>query len=173
VAAVLARRNFYPFVRGAFVALRGEELSDAPYLEVMCFEFERVGRGLSTRLLLTMPPRHLKSFCCSVAFPAWMLGHNPDLKLLVASYGEELARDLASQFRDLVGTPFFRSAFPNFRLRNQATRLEEIRTEEQGYRRYVVPRGPATGLGADLIVVDDILKAGDARSPASREEGLR
>src|ERR1700755_1838916 len=58
--------------------------------------------GAVRRLLITIPPRHLKSITISVAFVAWMMGKNPALKFLVASYGNELASELHGQFLKVV-----------------------------------------------------------------------
>jgi hypothetical protein len=35
--------------------------------------------GRIRRLIIGVPPRHLKSHLASVAFPAWSLGHEPSI----------------------------------------------------------------------------------------------
>jgi predicted phage terminase large subunit-like protein len=72
-----------------------------------------------------------------------------------------------------VRSDFYGSVFPEFRLRSPRPGLGCIRTRSGGYRRYATPQGPATGLGADLIIVDDIIKVGDALSLARLEEARR
>ena len=86
----LRRSNFYFLVTEAFRILHpGAALSKEPYLEAMCWQLQEVAEGRTQRLLVTVPPRHLKSVCTSVALVAWMLGHDPSLKMIVASYGED------------------------------------------------------------------------------------
>jgi hypothetical protein len=36
-----------------------------------------VREGKIRRLIINLPPRHLKSLMASIAFPAWCLGHDP------------------------------------------------------------------------------------------------
>ena len=48
-------------------------------------------RGEIRRLIITVPPRHLKSLCVSIAYPAFLLGHDPTRRIIAASYSSELA----------------------------------------------------------------------------------
>src|SRR5213079_2203019 len=41
------------------------------------------------RLIINLPPRHLKSLLASVAFPAWCLGHDPSAQFLSVSYAQD------------------------------------------------------------------------------------
>ena len=136
----------------------------------MSFRMQEAGEGRIPRLLVTVPPRHLKSICGLVALIAWLLGRDPGFKVIVACYGEERAREHAYKFRDLVMSRFYRRLFPAMRLDPKATRWNDQRTTAGGGRRAVSLGGAATGLGADLIVIDDLMKAQDAGSETKREE---
>lgn len=50
-------------------------------------------------LLVFVPPRHGKSELCSIGFPAWYLGRNPDKEIITVSYSAELAQDFGSKTR--------------------------------------------------------------------------
>jgi hypothetical protein len=50
-----------------------------------------VREGNIRRLIINLPPRHLKSLLASIAFPAWCLGHDPSAQILSVSYGQDLA----------------------------------------------------------------------------------
>src|SRR6516162_6337823 len=63
----------------------------APSARAICYELEKVMRGDTQRLIITMPPRYLKSICASVAFPAWVLGHDPTQQIICVSYAQDLA----------------------------------------------------------------------------------
>ena len=54
-------------------------------------------------LLIYVPPRHGKSELCSIGFPAWYLGKNPDKEIITVSYSAELAQDFGSKTRSIVG----------------------------------------------------------------------
>jgi hypothetical protein len=47
------------------------------HIEAIAHQLNRVRRGKVTRLIINMPPRHLKSLTVSVAFPAFLLGLEP------------------------------------------------------------------------------------------------
>lgn len=169
--AALRREKFYFFVRAVFEHLHtGQTLSQAQYLEAMCFEFQQVAEGRERRLIATVPPRHLKSICASVALAAWMLGHDPTLKIIVASYGDDLARRHSADFRRILESPWYQALFPNVRIDPRGNRADEIRTTAGGGRKAVSLGGAVTGFGADVIIIDDLLKAQDALSERRREE---
>ena len=91
VLQALQQEHLFPFVWGAFELLHpGQRFVPAWHVEAMCHALEKVATGQTKRLITTVPPRHGKSICAAVALPAWMLGHEPGLKIMVASYGGDL-----------------------------------------------------------------------------------
>ena len=72
--------------------------------------------GECRRLLITVPPRHLKSICTAVALPAWLLGRDPACKIMVASYGADLASKHAGDCRAIMETDWYRLLFPELRI---------------------------------------------------------
>jgi hypothetical protein len=63
-----------------------------------------------------MPPRSLRSIVTSVAFPAFLLGHDPTKRLIAASYGSELAVKHASDFRAILRSDWYQHLFPGTRI---------------------------------------------------------
>jgi hypothetical protein len=55
-------------------------------------QLKRVRRGEVRRLIINMPPRSLKSIVASVAFPAFVLGHDPSRRIICVSYSGDLAK---------------------------------------------------------------------------------
>lgn len=147
----------------------GAHLEPAWHVEAMTHALSEVYAGRTRRLLITVPPRHLKTICASVAFCAWVLGKNPELKFLVASYGDALARRTARDFRTIMQSALYRRLFPHVGARLQDNELEFV-TNQNGGRRAVSRGGALTGFGADIIIVDDIMKADDCRSAAERQQ---
>ena len=68
------------------------------HIQAIAWHLQQVYEGRIRRLLITVPPRHLKSLCASVAFPAWLLGRDPAIRIISASYANEFAGQIASQF---------------------------------------------------------------------------
>ena len=61
------------------------------HIEVIAAKLAAVREGKIRRLIINLPPRHLKSLLASIAFPAWCLGHDPSAQILSVSYGQDLA----------------------------------------------------------------------------------
>src|ERR1051326_3044155 len=123
----LQRQFLYAFLRRVFAHLHpGEPFLEAPHVEAMCFALQEVAEGRENRLLITLPPRHLKTICASVALPAWLLGRNPGLKILVASYGHDLAAKPARDFRSVVEAEFYQRLFPRMQIDDRRDTALEI-----------------------------------------------
>jgi hypothetical protein len=126
----------------------------------LSYRLEQVWRGEVKRLIINIPPRCGKSFLTSVAFPAWVLGHDPTKRLVVISYNAELAAKLSNDFRALVENPRYQRLFPWMRISRNTE--SEVVTDQYGYRRAASMDGTLTGIGGDIIIIDDYLKPGDA-----------
>lgn len=164
---VLARNYLRAFLIPVFRTLKGPqaEFHDKWFVKAMCRALEKVKAGEETRLILEVPPRHLKSMTTSVAFTAWLLGHNPELKIMVVSYGAELAEAHARDLRHVMKSAWYKRMFPRTVVRTDTA--NELVTTAGGGRRAVSVGGALTGLGADVIIIDDSIKAGDAHSEAA------
>ena len=139
------------------------------HINAMAFLLEQARLGKTTRLIICMPPRSLKSIVASVAFPAFVLGHDPTRRLIAASYGAELAIKHASDCRAILRADWFQRVFPRTRISKIKDTESEFVTTERGYRLATSVDGTLTGRGGDIIVVDDPLKPSDALSDSKRE----
>jgi len=166
------RQSFPLFLMRVF----GDLHSGAPplklawYLKAICHGLVDAASRSGARLVITVPPRHLKSVAASVALPAYLLGRDPSLRIMVATYSQELARLHATQCRSIMQSVWYRRLFPSVEIAEDGNRMLEIVTSVRGGRKAVSVGGTVTGFGADIIIVDDCLKAEDARSEAKREE---
>jgi predicted phage terminase large subunit-like protein len=116
-----------------------------------------------------MPPRSLKSMMTSVAFPAFVLGHDPTKRFIVASYGSDLAIKLANDCRMILNVPWYRDLFPAMRISPLKNTELEVVTTRNGFRLATSIDGTLTGRGGDILIVDDPLKPIDAFSDSKRE----
>ena len=137
------------------------------HIEVIAAKLAAVRAGKIRRLIINLPPRHLKSLLASIAFPAWCLGHDPSAQILCVSYAQELADKLARDCRSIMTSPWYRQIFPT-RLAPHRQAVQEFITTRQGYRLATSTGGVLTGRGADLILIDDPLKPEEALSEARR-----
>jgi predicted phage terminase large subunit-like protein len=164
----ILRRDFLAFSHRAFRELNGA----VPWLgnwhlEMMAARLEAVRRGEIKRLAIALPPRHLNSHMASIAFPAFVLGHDPTRQIICASDSQDLADKLSRDCRALMGAAFYRDLFAmQFAPDKQA--VTEFATSEGGFRLATSIGGVLTGRGADLIIIDDPLKAEEAWLDARR-----
>src|SRR6266704_5295823 len=138
------------------------------HIEVIAAKLAAVREGKIRRLIINLPPRHLKSLMASIAFPAWCLGHDPSAQILCASYAQDLADKLARDCRSIMMSPWYRQIFPT-RLAPHRQAVQEFITTRQGYRLATSTGGVLTGRGADLILIDDPLKPEEALSETRRD----
>jgi predicted phage terminase large subunit-like protein len=155
------------FIAKAFQTVSpGDRYQHNWHIDAIVHALLQVHGGFERRLIITQPPRSLKSICTSVAFVTWSLGHDPSKRFACVSYSNELAATFARQFRSVITSSWYRSIFPNVRLAKD-TETECITTRGGG-RITVSVGGSFTGRGADVIIIDDPMKAEDGQSETAR-----
>jgi predicted phage terminase large subunit-like protein len=163
----LLANDLMAFTEFAFSVVRpGIPFKPNWHLEALTHKLSEVASGNIRRFIATQPPRTLKSLCTSVVLAAWFLGHHPEQRVVVVSYSDLLARTHSNDFRLLVNHPDYQAAFPLMRLERESDR--EIVTTRRGKRIATSIEGTLTGLGGNLIIIDDPIKLGDAMSEAVR-----
>lgn len=163
----LLRESFSLFLRFAFRELGGEgEYSHNWHIDAIAHQLDRIRLGDAKRLIVTMPPRHLKSLTISIAWVAWMLGRNPALSFIAVSYGHDLAEKHARDCLRIIRSRWYRQAFPRTVLTKSA--IMDFETTAGGGRFSTSIDGAITGRGANIIVIDDPLKADEAMHEHAR-----
>jgi hypothetical protein len=116
-----------------------------------------------------MPPGSGKTTYASVVFPSWYLGSYPNHRLILVSYGQDLARDMGHKTRSIIKQQLYKRIF-------QA----ELESDSRAADHFLLTNGSAyhaTGYGGDLpgrraegAICDDILKGiAEADSPTERD----
>jgi predicted phage terminase large subunit-like protein len=165
---LLLQNDFHLFLHRSFCELNPRTVFlDNWHIAVLAAKLEAVRRGKTKRLIINLPPRHLKSHVASIAFPAWMLAHDPAAQIVCVSYGQELADKLSRDCRTLMTSKFYERLFPT-RLSPARAAVEEFATTGHGFRLATSVGGVVTGRGGDVIIIDDPLKPEEAVSDAAR-----
>ena len=163
------RRDLLTFVELLFAALEpGTVFKGNWHYEHLCWVLMRVMRGELRRLIINVPPRAGKSIIASVAWPLFVLGHDPAKRIICVSHTEDLARKFAVDRRFVAQQPWYQRAFLTMRLTGPKPRDLELLTTARGGCLATGVGGGILGRGADVIVVDDPIKALDALSQAER-----
>lgn len=178
IAQELARRELIEFVEYTFPGYQAGWFSRELAAELERFLADCVA-GKSPRLIISAPPRHGKSELVSRRFPAWVLGRNPDLFVIAASYSATLAGRMSRDVDRIVGSSEYAEAFPDTKfprkgLDNPEGKVSQVELREVightgSYRAAGVGEG-ITGSGGQVIIIDDPVKdAKEANSATVRE----
>jgi predicted phage terminase large subunit-like protein len=156
---ILIQTKFLAFAMKAFAELnKGRNLGQDKYLKYLAEALTNVAAGKTKRLVISMPPRHGKTFMGSICLSAWILAHNPSAKILVLSYGQALADKIAYGIRAIMQSDWFQQGF---RTRLAKTKVTDFVTTDGGVVRSLSIEGGVTGLGADFIIIDDPVEIKD------------
>lgn len=178
----LARSNFLEFckyVDPQFETPKHIRFVASKLQEVALYIASRGTKGIG-RLMILMPPRHGKSELASRNFPAWLLGLAPDSRVLLTSYGADLAVKNNRSLRDLVMSQRYQALFGNLSvMKDRAVELSSDSRSAQAWdlaqphKGGVVATGVGggiTGLGADLLVLDDPFKNREEAESETRRD---
>ncbi len=179
VRAERARRNIglHDFIEQAW-----EHVDPAPacfgrYTRTLAWVLEQVVRGRIRRLIINVPPGHMKSLTVSVFMPAWAWLLFPGKRFAFTSYRGELALRDADRSRDLIRSPFYQDKLqgrPNnwSLLRVGQDQKSRFANNEGGYRFSSAVSG-IMGEGGDIVVIDDPHNVETAESDTVRDETVR
>jgi predicted phage terminase large subunit-like protein len=130
----------------------------APHHELILNRVEALLKGKIKKLAIITPPRHGKTTIASIALPAYFLGRNPHGNVITVSYGAELSEGWGRRVRGLLLDPNFERVFPKCSLSQDSQAAGRFNTTRGGEYIATGRGGPITGRGADLLVLDDLVK---------------
>lgn len=163
----ILRSDFESFLYRCFLMLNpGAKYLSNWHIKAIAHQLQRIRNGEINRLIINMPPRYLKSLTVSVALPAFLLGHDSRKKIFGISYGADLSAKHAADFRAIVESEWYRNAFPGMRIARMAD--SDVFTTKRGFRRSTSVSAALTGLGGEMIILDDPQKPVDAQSDTLR-----
>jgi predicted phage terminase large subunit-like protein len=168
---ILLLVDFKSFLIKAFATIApGEKLLDNWHIDLIIACLQEIEKENILRLVINIPPRSLKSSIISVCWPAWLLGHWPHYKIIVASHSREISYKLAGQTRLIMGAAWYKEIFPHTNiLPGHDTKVKFI-TDKQGFRLATSVGSQITGEGADVLIMDDPQTPSQANSPNLRKK---
>lgn len=165
----LARRKLIHFIKR-----RHPRYKDGWFHHMLAGELERfsdeVINECDPRLMVFAPPRHGKSMIGSEEFPAWHFGRAPHHQYIGISYSAPLAYRFSRRVQDAVNSDDFQLLYPDIKLRDDKTSVEEWELNKGGIYVAAGVGGPISGKGAHVLNIDDVIKnREDADSPQYRQ----
>lgn len=151
-----SRAHFTLFLRRVMASVSpGVQYVHNWHIDAIAEYLAASARGQVRRLIINMPPRMLKSTLISVAWPAWLLGHNPAERIMAASYARGLSLKHSTDCRAVLEAPWYGSVFKSTRLARDQNEKEKFATTLRGFRRAVSVGGAAIGEGGNILIIDD------------------
>lgn len=171
----LARRSFWYYCKTKAPDFYKESRE---YLKEQCNEMQEFLQGDDKVLIINEPPRHGKSRTTG-CFTEWVLGNDHNAKIMTGSYNETLSTTFSKGVRNTIQSVkadedkiIYSDIFPDTKIKygDGAMNLWSL---EDGYNNYLAtsPTGTATGFGATIIVIDDLIKNAKEANNADVREG--
>lgn len=171
----LARREFFFYCH-----LKAPDFykEDRKYLIDLCNAFQDFVQSDDEVMVVNEPPRHGKSRTAGLLVE-WVLGNDRSQKIMTGSYNETLSTMFSKNVRNDImeekadqNRIVFSDIFPDVRIKRGDGAMN-LWSLEGGYNNYLAtsPTGTATGFGASLLIIDDLIKnAEEANNELTKEK---
>jgi predicted phage terminase large subunit-like protein len=168
------RRTLAEFVKAAWhVVEPATEMAWGWHIEAICEHLEAATRGEIRRLVVNIPPRHMKSLLVTVFWPAWVWATFPEKRWLFSSYAEQLSVKHSVVCRRVIQSDWYQRRWGHvFSLTGDQNAKIKFENDHTGFRMATSVKGTATGEGGDFIVVDDPHKVDEVTSELQRQSVL-
>jgi predicted phage terminase large subunit-like protein len=168
LADTYAKENFYTFIKRVVPSLVTDWKS-GKHIKVIADKLQLMAEGKCPRLMVFLPPRSSKSVICSMLFPAWYIGHNPNHEIMSVSHSDELSSDFGRTVRDIVNSETYANIFSGVSLRQDVRAAGKWKTNLNGSYYAAGVRSKISGRGAHVAILDDVMSEHDAISSAGRK----
>lgn len=165
------RRSLREFTKASWPTIEpGVPFKNNWHIDAVSDHLQAVVEGDIKRLIINVPPRHMKSISVAVALPAWTWAHQPHKKFLYASYASSLSIRDSTKCRRLIDSPWYQAHFGDkFNLTDDQNQKQRFENDKTGYRIATSVGGALTGDGGDIICIDDPHNSVEADSSKVRE----
>ena len=165
-----SRKHFSHFMKQGFSVVEpGTKLRWNWHMDMICEYLQACYQRDINKLIINIPPRHMKSLLATVGWPAWMLGVDPTEQIITNSYSGKLSTKHSVDTRLLIESMWFQSLFPKTTIADGQNQKTEFVTTQRGYRVATSVGGTATGAGGNVLITDDPLNPKQAASDTERE----
>lgn len=169
-----AERSLPEFIRQAWPVIEpGTEYIDNWHIHLIGEYMEAVNAGQIRRLIINIPPRHMKSLEVTVCYPVWTWIKNPEKRFIKVSYSDSLSRKHNIIARDIITSRWYQHNWGDrFSLKSDVNRQAEFKNDSQGFMISTSVGGALTGEGGDVIIIDDPQNPLMANSEVEREASV-
>jgi predicted phage terminase large subunit-like protein len=165
--------DFFAFCQKALRNLSNINIAHQVYIELMCFYLAKVAEGSITRFILNAPPRHLKTLIGAVCLAAYELARDPTKVILVVCCNQPLANTIVDLIREILRSNWFQEAFPHTCIKPDHSRSGDFETTRGGGVRGISIDSHNAGLGANLVIGDDLLDVSEWNNYSAIEKAVQ
>ena len=174
LAREAAERRLPAFIKQAWGVIEpGTPYVDNWHIHLIGEYMQAVNSGQIKRLIINIPPRHMKSIEVTVCYPVWTWVKNPEKRFIKVSYSDSLSRKHNILARDIIYSPWYQKNWGGrFILKDDVNRQNEFKNSRQGFMFSTSTGGTLTGEGGDVIILDDPQNPQMANSETEREASV-
>ena len=175
IKIMLARKSLWGYCQAI-----APEFYNKDYLKQICDVIQEFETDDNEILIINAPPRHGKTYTITNA-TEWLLGRNPKYKIMTCSYNEELSLSFSKAVRDAISqnkgfskdSILFRDIFPKVNIKRGSSAVKKwaLNLSQQDNYLATSPNGTSTGIGADFIIIDDLIRDAKEAYNATALEG--
>lgn len=161
--------DLYLFYR-VFIASKFRENLHAPHIQQLSRHLMKNYLGEEMRICVAMPPRHSKSSLITLAYPLWLIVHNPNLNILIVNASFSLSERFGIQLREYIREYGALFGLKLSKAKQSATTLmfEDLNGKlYTGSIRLMGANATITGMDADYVILDDIIKNEEDTTPSA------
>lgn len=166
---VLAEKSLAEFLRQMWSAIDPHPYVHGWHIDAICEHMQYVVAGEINRILINIPPRHMKSIGIGVGLPAWAWIDHPALQFLYSSYASSLSIRDGIKCRRVIDSPLYQARWGSkYNLTSDQNTKIRFDNDKGGYRLSTSVDGMTTGEGGDIVVIDDANNVKEAESDTTR-----
>ncbi len=167
---LLAREEAMESLAAFIEYVSGQEVPR--HMRLVCDKLDQVVNGEITRLMVSMPPGHGKSYIVSHYFPAYYLAKNPKRNVIFSTHKQELSDSFGLKVRNLIKSEEFLRIFPDIGVSSDKTAAGEWMTTAGGGYHATAVGANVTGRRGDILIGDDLLSGIEAAESESARNKL-
>lgn len=156
---------------GKFVQYTKEDYSMQWFHEIVCKYLDKLASREIKKLMIFMPPQHGKTELSSRRFPAYLLGKDPNEKLILSSYNMTKASEFVTDCNRIMQEQEYKELFPGTKLSGKQTNQYFEVNDGKGFLKGAGMDSGVTGTTASGIIIDDPFKGrNEANSENTRNK---
>ena len=168
----VCRQKFSAFSQKAFDVLHpSTPLEYNWHIDCIGEHLQAVWEHDIQNIIINLPPRLLKTYLASVAFPAWGFNKDPSIKFMTTSFKFPLAKRMTRQTKQIMESTWYKELAPNAQISSEQNEKHYFETTAKGHY-YSAAMSSVTGEGADIQICDDPINPDEASSPVQRQNAI-